>query len=104
MTTKEMMEVMQHYENGGKVEIRVKEDEGGWVTVVVPSWNWVRCSYRIKPEQKKTKTVWFWKVKLKTGMWLSSDYMFPEEEIKKSFPDALEFKRMDVLGSEEVEV
>lgn len=54
MTTKEMIEIMQAYEDGKKIESRqvfLDEDEP-WVDESCPSWNWVGFEYRVKPELK----------------------------------------------------
>ena len=64
MELKEMIKVMQHYDNGGEVEfsddgfktvlcIADKEKDGGLC------WNWVEFNYRIKePKQKVTIEKW----------------------------------------------
>ena len=57
MELKEMIKVMQHYENGGVVDFRAKNKE--WLRVVSPTWNWVDYDYRIKePKQKVTIEKW----------------------------------------------
>ena len=60
MELKEMIKVMQHYADGGKVEYRIKSEvEIYWVTVTSPSWDWVEFDYRIKePKQKVTIEKW----------------------------------------------
>ena len=67
MELKEMIKVMQHYENGGEVEYSEdnfkaaigkanKKDNGDL------SWNWVYFDYRIKePKQKVTIEKWLLK-------------------------------------------
>ena len=100
MTTEQMIEVMQHYVDGGEVEVAIN---GEWECANPPIWGWDAFDYRIKPEPKKTKTVWFWKIRLKDGWWMPSD-MHTEEEVKNNWEQAIEYKRMDILGSEEVEV
>ena len=54
MELSEMIKVMQHYENGGSVEV-YKTDR--WVTGVNPIWDWDTFDYRIK-EQKVTIEKW----------------------------------------------
>lgn len=52
MTTKEMIEIMQAYEDGKIIEYRLKntkEDEP-WVLISKPCWDWDKCDYRIKPK------------------------------------------------------
>lgn len=48
-TTKEMIEVMQAYERGEKIEIFVK---GHWVEHNNPYWDWYNFDYRVKPKKK----------------------------------------------------
>lgn len=53
MTTKELIEVMQAYEDGKCIEYRLKnpkEDEP-WVLISTPSWDWTTFNYRIKPKE-----------------------------------------------------
>ena len=59
-TIKEMIEVMEHYENGGEVEFITKGYIGTrWETVTLPSWDWSYFEYRIK-EQKQKVTIEKW--------------------------------------------
>ena len=55
MELKEMIKVMQHYEDGRDVEFkRTIEDDTKWEKLLpVPVWNWERFNYRIKPEKQK---------------------------------------------------
>ena len=56
MELKEMIKVMQHYENFGDIEI-YKNDR--WTIEVNPIWNWDDYKYRIKePKQKVTIEKW----------------------------------------------
>ena len=55
-TIEEMIEVMQHYTNGGDIEIFSNDN---WVDAINPGWNWNHCDYRIK-EQKKTVIIEKW--------------------------------------------
>lgn len=48
MTTKEMIEVMQAYEDGKTLQTFTC---GTWVDVECPAWNWYEYDYRIKPEK-----------------------------------------------------
>ena len=64
-TLKEMMKVMEHFDNGGKVEFKDKSIDG-WNGDNSPDWNWAFYEYRIKQEPKTDwlKTGW---VKEKAG-------------------------------------
>ena len=52
MELKKMIEIMQHFENGGEVEISSKNGDC-WTKITSPSWDWVYHEYRIKPEKQK---------------------------------------------------
>ena len=57
-TTQEMIEVMQHYANGGEIE-RLSLD-GFWEAWKAPDWNWGMIDYRIaQPKKKKVKVLAF---------------------------------------------
>ena len=60
-TIKEMIEVMEHYENGGEVEC-VENGNNNWEIVTKPLWNWDDFAYRIK-EQKQKVIIEKWLVK-----------------------------------------
>ena len=55
MELKEMIKIMQHFENSGEVEFKRthENDTGGEKLLPVPVWNWERFNYRIKPEKQK---------------------------------------------------
>ncbi|MFA9240540.1 MAG: hypothetical protein ACEQSQ_11735 [Candidatus Paceibacteria bacterium] len=55
-TIQEQIEVMQHYANGGEIEIFMNDE---WKYAISPGWNWNHCNYRIK-EQKETITIEKW--------------------------------------------
>lgn len=49
MTTKEMIEVMQAYENGEEIESKGKFKDGNcWHSDHFPVWDWLLMDYRIK--------------------------------------------------------
>lgn len=56
-TIQEQIEVMQHFANGGEVENLL--NDGTWRIITSPTWDWWKCTYRIK-EQKKTITIEKW--------------------------------------------
>lgn len=49
MTHDEMIAVIQHHKNGGKVECKHK-DETKWLHASNPWWNFEEYDYRAKPE------------------------------------------------------
>tara|TARA_R110000868_G_scaffold230336_1_gene483513 strand:- start:433 stop:717 length:285 start_codon:yes stop_codon:yes gene_type:complete len=51
MTHQEMIDVITHHMNGGKVESLVKHNPSDeWGIVSTPIWNFSECYYRAKPE------------------------------------------------------
>ena len=59
MEISEKINVMQHYEAGGEVELKRKnENDTKWSTTF-PTWNWTDYEYRIKePKQKVIIQKW----------------------------------------------
>lgn len=54
MKTEEMIKVMQHFANGGEVELRFKDDNDDiWEEPSNHSWNWSMYDYRIKKQKQK---------------------------------------------------
>ena len=49
-TTKEMIDVMQAYERGEKIQLLNRL--GIWVDIDIPEWNWEKCDYRVKPKTR----------------------------------------------------
>lgn len=54
-TTKEMVEVMQAFERGEKIEVSWNgSDPNGWNLIAeTPSWDWSSRDYRVAPKPKK---------------------------------------------------
>ena len=56
MTTKEMIEVMQAYEKGEEIEMRLADcEDDRWAPTASPLWNWDNFEYRIKLKEPKFK-------------------------------------------------
>ena len=55
MELKEMIKVMQHYDNGGEVEVKrtIQHDINWAKSLANPVWNWDTFDYRIKEEKQK---------------------------------------------------
>jgi len=64
--TKQAIAVMQHYADGGEVEV-ISESNSTWSIAVDPCWDWALCKYRIKPKPQLTIEVGRW-YELKGGM------------------------------------
>lgn len=58
----EMIEVIQGYQAGGKLQAwsfpGVDGHDLGWVDITNPSWDFNRVAYRIKPEPPKPREWW----------------------------------------------
>lgn len=48
MNTKEMIEVMQAYEDGARIEYIDKQFNGMWQECLKPVWDWINNVYRVK--------------------------------------------------------
>lgn len=51
-STKEMIEVMQAYENGEQIQVKNIADNTKWKEIEFPGWNWIYYDYRVKPKSK----------------------------------------------------
>ena len=52
-TTKEMIEVMQAYLRGEKIEGKMFDEEDFcWTGIEEPQWDWYHVDYRVKPKKK----------------------------------------------------
>ncbi len=92
MKLKEMIKVMQHFEDGGEVEFEFQND----TLTCNPSWNWADYTYRIKePKQKVT-----------IEKWLMQDIIDKEYRvIETSLVDGFaNFKKIKLIESYEVEL
>ena len=97
MELKEMIKVMQHYENGGDVEYREKDSDKEW-KIPFTTWNWDDFEYRIKkPEQKQKVTI---------EKWLLQDIIDKEYRvIETSLVDTFaNFKKVKLIESYEIEL
>ncbi len=101
MELKEMIKVMQHYENGGKVEYSEKKGGGNhWTTVTSPSWDWAYFEYRIKePKQKVTIEKWLCK-DISNGEYFIYDSSMVDIYIKET----INGEKVKLIESYEVEL
>jgi hypothetical protein len=58
MTTREMIEVMEAYERGEKLEYKIKAFTIFMDVENEPLWDWTAIDYRIKPKEKKIITLY----------------------------------------------
>ena len=65
-TTKEMIEVMQHFDYGGEIEYAYYLSENIWTSTNCPNWDWSNTNYRIKTENSLI-TIEKWLVRSNEG-------------------------------------
>lgn len=46
-----MIAVMQHFDDKGRIESRVRNSGNEWCEGILPHWDWSRFEYRIKPKK-----------------------------------------------------
>lgn len=95
-TIEEQIAVMQHYTNGGEVEMLSAFDKL-WYPIKEPCFNWLDYDYRIK-EQKKTVIIEKW---LMQG---DTDCYFILEGNTSYFESFIKFTKVKLLDTYEVEL
>ena len=87
-TTKEMIEVMEAYDNGAEIEfINRNITNDTFDLALYPLWNWRMYDYRIKEEPKEIK-VFEWICKRpNTKRWCINDDLVSEEDAVGYFGD-----------------
>ena len=90
MKVKEMIKVMEHFENGGEIEIY---KTGRWTIVVNPIWDWKNFDYRIK---KPKVTIEKWLFRDKQG-----DFLVIEISNADNYK---QYEKLKLIKSYEVEL
>ena len=90
-TIAEMIEVMQAYADGAKIEAK---EYVNWYDAPKPDWEWARKTYRIKSKQK-TK-LWYWEYN-KEDKWLIWSRRQTEEQIQMKV-GPLQYRKIKALG------
>ena len=93
MELKEMMEIMEHFGNGGEVEY-TETGFNKWRIAYDPSWNWYDYNYRIKGQ----------KPKVTIEKWLCRDYHGNFIVIETTGIDEYYYKKVKLIESYEVEL
>lgn len=98
MELKEMIKVMQHYADGGEVEV-YKNDR--WTIGGNPVWDWDIFNYRIK-EQKQKVTIEKWLIKdVNSG----EHFIMESSDVDLALKDlALDGCKLKLIESYEVEL
>ena len=98
-TIKEMIEVMEWFENGGGVEYIVKDDEyTSWSKCINPIWDWFGFEYRIRHSKPKV-TIEKWLIE-------ENDIKFVVEtsDIDSWLKSFATSKKLKLIESYEVEI
>jgi len=110
---KKAIEVMQHFADGGEVEVIDHSDKNDkWQKTSCPVWNWAFENYRIKPQSMKVTEEEMEFIKAHTWIKFKSDgrivydiFKFAAPEMKKRFvnnfyvlnPDTMEWEDCNEL-------
>jgi hypothetical protein len=100
MTHDEMIVVIAHHKNGGKVEYK-RKDEAVWKEVINktgPAWDFDLCDYRAKPEPL---VLWF--LRTEDGERYGTYYSRDEAEEVKRVYDKNHVKNLTIKKFVEVE-
>lgn len=76
-TTKEMIEVMQSFDDGKEIECN---NGYGWIPMSDPIWNWIGNDYRIKPKAKVKRWLWA-SFDEQSREWGQGNIFYTEEEV-----------------------
>lgn len=94
MELKEMIKVMEHFDNGGDIECS-KVGEDSWKIANIPCWDWVYYKYRIK-EQKQKVTIEKWLCQNDKGIFITIETSNIDEYVY--------YKKVKLIESYEVEL
>ena len=100
MELKEMIKVMQYYEDGGEVEYKRKHtDNPSWV-LACPVWDWINFDYRIK-KQKQKVTIGKWLLKdIDSGVY----FIMESSDVNFTLKDFPKWRKLKLLETYEVEL
>ena len=74
MTPKEIINVVQAFEEGKEIEYQPKNKSFSWITVYKPSWNFDSFDYRVKQKEKELYQYLLYNPKTKT--YISSERFY----------------------------
>ena len=76
-STIDMIDVMEHFANGGEVEAkhRTYDADADWDTTPTPRWNWDSFDYRKKePVKQKIKMLCYFNQEYEALEWIAERY------------------------------
>ena len=98
MTTVEMINVMQSYENGAELEYCM-HPSNTWLNTKNPAWNWVSYGYRVKQPTKQK--LWYWEFKYEGGneqWWKIYADRMTLDEAEGAFRNMKQYRKLEALG------
>ena len=99
MELKEMIKVMQHFADGGKVECRIKGGDS-WSTFSNYYWNWYAMDYRIKEEKEKV-TIEKWLCRdISNGEY----FMYESDKIDLYIKETINSEKVKLIETYEIEL
>ena len=98
MTTQEKIEVMQAYESGEQIQVKMIYDKDVWRTVKRPIWDWGCCVYRAIPKSVKFELPQKLKEKMNKTEAIGAIYLLKQEiaQTRKKIEDGAGFFMHDV--------
>ena len=99
MELKEMIKVMQHFDNGGEIIYKVKDDEYcSWMKCNNPIWDWFEFEYKMKREKV---TIEKWLIKdIDSG----EHFMIGTSDIELNLKDFPKWIKLKLIETYEVEL
>lgn len=94
MTTKEMIKIMEAFENGAEIECNYKNNDK-WFKVYTPIWDWDNHNYRVKQPPKKK--LWYWEY-CANGIWYFYSIRMTESQAKVKFKKTCGYKKLEAFG------
>ena len=91
---------MQAFERGEEIEISNNLGEI-WIQEPCPNWNWVNCTYRIKPKPKQVVVIEKWLFEDKFGIKFVQEI---EKDCVLCYCNELNTQKVKLLDTYEVEL
>lgn len=97
MDTYAMIEVMEKYREGKKIQVRNvgSNDREGWQSVYTPSWDWENYDYRVHIELLEA---FYWEYLDNSGIWYTTSRRYAEFEFKE-IAEQGEYEEYGVIDS-----
>ena len=101
MELKEMIKVMEHFADGGKVKFKRKDiNITTWSDAEFPNWNWNDFEYLIK-EQKQKVTIEKWLLKDASN---GEYFIYDSSRVDLYLKETISIEKVKLIKSYEVEL